>query len=166
MISALKQTISSDMKLLCQSGELKLASEILNGKEIGLYFAGNWCPMCRNFSPSLSEFLSKTKRNIQIILVPSDLEPDSFQTHLRSLHGSIYSLQYGDPLVDELKIKHRVWSGREVPKFGPDRRAGIPSIVLIDGKEDEILFLETEKYGTSELQRWDSLAESTTWTFN
>jgi len=129
-----------------------------------LYFAGAWCPMCSNFTPLLNQYYRSSVRNIEIIFVSSDFSKQSALDHFYKDQGSWYSLQYGDELIDELKRKFLIWSGRESPKFGTGRRAGVPSIVLINQSGEEVKFFNTERDGISALQEWSSMENTCAWT--
>ena len=47
------------------------SSTALEKKSVALYFAGEWCPMCRDFTPVLTEFM-KDKADKTVVFVSSD----------------------------------------------------------------------------------------------
>ena len=65
-------------------------------------------------------------------------------------------LESDAPLAATLKRRHGVWSGREAFNFlGSMRRSGVPCVVIIDRKGDEIAFLGGERYGAAALREWE-----------
>ena len=159
----------------------------LAGKSVALYFAGEWCPLCRTFTPALQHFYAQYKDVIEIIFISSDDseaeakkhylhqiagEGTDLEARIRKLQGSRalenhsskpparaqtawLSLGYGDPLADELKRKHRVWSGRETSKFGFRRRSGVPCVVVIKPDGEEASFIQGERFGAAALREWE-----------
>ena len=97
--------------------------------------------MCQRFEPSLRAF--RDAAGVTLIYVSSDLGDDT-----RRRAAQLDMLLVDDP--DVLKRKFNIWSGREVPTFGPGRRSGVPALVALDGD----LFLDAEKYGTSVFNQW------------
>ena len=131
----------------------------LAGKSVALYFAGEWCPMCRAFTPSLREYYQKHKNDVQVVFVPSDETAEAAERHFEASQGSWLALRFGDPLVKRLKLQHGVWSGRERGEFGmAKRRAGVPSLVIVDRAGNELKFLPAESEGVSVLGDWDATA--------
>mmetsp|Transcript_5117 Transcript_5117/g.5241 ORF Transcript_5117/g.5241 Transcript_5117/m.5241 type:complete len:196 (-) Transcript_5117:58-645(-) len=153
----------ADSVLVSKTGKLVKASKVLDGKEVGLYFAAQWCGLTRNFTPHITEFHEQTPRNIELILVSSDLDEKTYNEHFYKNCGNWYALQYNDPLNEYLKKKYRIWSGREKERLGSDRRAGIPSILVVTAQGDEVLFVEAEKRGGASLHEWAVLDSSAVW---
>jgi len=112
----MENNIFRNIKLINKSGEI-VSSQALHGKEVAIYFAGSWCPTCREFNPHLNDFYKSTSRNVQLIFASSDFDAASATNHFES-QGNWLSFIYGDPIIDELKQKYLVWSGRESSKFG------------------------------------------------
>ena len=157
-------------RLFNQTGRIVTCAD-LAGRSVAIYFAGEWCPLCRRFTPALREFYASFRESIEIVFVSSDETSHDAQKHYKhqlGLDGTHHhvdragwlALAFDDPLADELKRRHRVWSGREVHKFGSRRRAGVPSIVVIkpDGEEDS--FIQGERFGAAALREWEPDARS------
>ena len=96
---------------------------------------------------------------MQLVFISSDSTAEDAQQHYEHQQGGWVALAWDDPLAASLKRRHRVWSGREVGTFGYDRRAGVPSIVVIDPKGAELAFLPTERFGSAALKEWDPQAQ-------
>ena len=160
---SLSQNMFSNVSLLSKSGELVKALDVLKGKEVALYFAAAWCPMCRHFTPLLNQYYRNSGRKIELIFVSSDFSKQSALEHFNNDQGDWYSLQYEDALNDELKRKFLIWSGKESSKFGTGRRAGVPSIVLINENGEEVKFFTTERDGISALDEWSSMSNTCAW---
>jgi nucleoredoxin len=137
----------------------KVTCGMLSGKTVALYFAGEWCPLCRRFTPALKKFYKEHGDNVEIIFISSDDSREEAENHYRhqtsSASTSWLALAYDDPLTETLKRKHRVWSGREVETFGRQRRAGVPSIVVIGSEGNEQNFIQGERFGAAALHEWE-----------
>ena len=51
----------------------------LGGKSVALYFAGEWCPLCRRFTPALHSFHEQYRDTMQVVFVSSDMSQDDAQ---------------------------------------------------------------------------------------
>ena len=115
--------------------------------------------MChRRFTPALRDFYRRFEHSpnpIEVVFVSSDSTAHDAGKHFAGAHGSWLSLAWGDPLAAALKRRHRVWSGREVGTFGASRRAGVPSVVVINPQGEELAFLAGERYGAAALMEWE-----------
>ncbi|KAL8605070.1 hypothetical protein ACOMHN_018871 [Nucella lapillus] len=101
--------------------EVVEAEEVLKGNIVGLYFAANWCPPCKFFTPELIktyERLKEAGRKFEIIFVTSDRSADSFQQHVGCMPW--LTIPFDDPRLQQL-----------TNQFGID---GIPSLVMLDEK--------------------------------
>lgn len=90
-------------------------------KLIALYFAANWCPACRQFTPQLVEYYNRVKAEhpeFEIILVSGDPSAAGMEAHIRS--GRMPW-----PAVDFEKLP-----GKEsLKKYGGQ---SIPCLVVVD----------------------------------
>ena len=158
------QNIFSNSSLISKTGLISSASHPFQGKEVALYFAAAWCPMCANFTPHLKEFYNNNARNVEIVLISSDLSKESAEAHFLRDNGDWLSVAYGDDILDVLKARFKIWSGREASKFGHHRRSGIPSLVLITESGDELAYLNTERDGKEIFKQWENLPQENKWT--
>lgn len=114
----------------------------LGGKQVALYFAADWCPLCRRFTPALRAFYEAHAAELQIVFVSSDASPRAAARHFRD-QGNWLMLAKSDPLIPELKRRYGVWSMREdgefnVPGAPSRRRGGLPSVVVISPEGEEV----------------------------
>ncbi|KAG8341522.1 Redoxin AhpC TSA family putativelike Thioredoxin like domain [Trypanosoma vivax] len=77
-MSGLSKFIPSTIKLLSKKDQVPLSD--LAGKVVLLYFSASWCPPCRGFTPTLSEFYEKyhASKNFEVIFVSWDEEEADF----------------------------------------------------------------------------------------
>ncbi len=101
----------------------EVSSSVLEDKDyVLLYFSAEWCPPCRQFTPSLVGFYDQhaDEANLEIILVSSDGSAEDMQNYMRN---------YG---MDFLAVPHaRVGPSRLSEKYGV---LGIPRLVALDGE--------------------------------
>ena len=137
-----------------KSGATIDGCSVLANHSVALYFAGEWCPLCRRFTPALREFHRQDKDTSSIVFVSSDASREDATTHFaNSLHSDgIFQVGWESDLAASLKRKHRVWSGREIGTYGPNRRSGVPCVVVIDSAGEELTFLGGERYGAAALR--------------
>lgn len=130
-------------------------SNRLSNKRVAFYFAAGWCPMCTSFEPSLLKFREeavKSDKPVEIIYVPSDRSA-SDQVKRAAAMGML-SVPFGKD-ADDLKMKHKVWSGSEAVKLGFGRRSGVPALVVLDGENgEELAFIAAESQGVRSLSSW------------
>mmetsp|Transcript_63215 Transcript_63215/g.150758 ORF Transcript_63215/g.150758 Transcript_63215/m.150758 type:complete len:229 (-) Transcript_63215:48-734(-) len=132
--------------------QVSLAS--LQGESVALYFAGEWCPMCRDFTPVLKAFVEANPGR-RVIFISSDFSAEEYEHHRGSMGADWLALPYNAPEQDALKQKHRLWGGREAPKFGKDRRGGLPALVVVDPSTGvELRYLDAESQGAKALLEW------------
>jgi nucleoredoxin len=93
----------------------------LSNKFVLVYFSAHWCPPCRGFTPSLSEFYQKMKSKdsspFEIVFVSSDKDESSFNEY------------YGEMPFASLPYAERDIKGKLSSKFGV---AGIPMLIVLD----------------------------------
>lgn len=103
------------------SGQTVEAEEALKGKVVGLYFAANWCPPCKFFTPELTktyEHLKENGKNFEVVFVTSDRSSESWQQHAGCMPW--LAIPFDDPRLQQI-----------TSQFGID---GIPSLVILDEK--------------------------------
>jgi len=119
--------------------------------------------MCTSFEPSLTEFLQTAKdsgKEVELIYVPSDRSPENALQRGKAL--GMACVPYGED-ADKIKKEFRVWAGSESGKLGTDRRSGVPAIVVLDSKGDEMAFLAAESQGPAALKSWPLDEETGVW---
>jgi nucleoredoxin len=137
-------------------GETLLQGEALaqrlHHKQVALYFAAGWCPMCTRFEPALLQFREKAAAitPVEIIYVSSDRTATDQAKRVADLH--MLSIPFG--ATAELKKKYRIWSGSESGTFGTGRRSGVPALVVLDRDGHELAFLAAEAKGVAALRDW------------
>jgi ubiquitin len=111
---------------LVKDGKTVDTSSLVKGKKVvAIYFSAHWCPPCRGFTPTLSEFYKKADENeLEIIFVSSDSDESSFDDYFGSMPWS--ALPYSD----------RDRKGALASKYGV---RGIPSLIVLDGATGETL---------------------------
>ena len=74
MLAATPATAScvfENARLYNESGHMVTCDD-LGGLSVALYFAGEWCPLCRRFTPALRAFREKWSGSVQIVFISSD----------------------------------------------------------------------------------------------
>mmetsp|Transcript_7400 Transcript_7400/g.23213 ORF Transcript_7400/g.23213 Transcript_7400/m.23213 type:complete len:154 (-) Transcript_7400:77-538(-) len=126
----------------------------LGKKSVALYFAGEWCPMCRDFTPELKAFTDGSPEK-QVVFVSSDFSSEEFEHHRSTMGEGYLAVPYGSAKQDELKRSFRIWGGREKGTFGEGRRSGLPSLVVVDAASGaELQHLDAEAQGKAVLEKW------------
>ena len=90
-------------------------------KLIGLFFAGNWCPGCRKFTPQLVEYYNRVAAahpEFEIVFVSSDRSASAMEKYMRDANMPW-------PAVKFEKIEGK----EELKKYAG---SGIPCLVLLD----------------------------------
>ena len=83
--SNLLSLLPEGTELLSHAGTVKLSKE---SKRIALYFSAHWCPPCRQFTPILADFYTKSikeNKSLEIIFVSSDKDAASFAEYFKSM---------------------------------------------------------------------------------
>jgi len=143
------------------------ADKALAGKEVAIFYAGEFCPVCRDFTPKLKEFFDKRNeegRPLEVIFLSADASEEAALKHFQRSHGDWLRLDFSDPLSTELKRKYRIASRvpHELQLLSAEekrtRRSGVPAVLLIKPDGTEIQFFNTEQLGRAALDPWDSMA--------
>jgi len=138
-------------------------AELLANKRVAYYFAAGWCPMCTSFEPSLIKFQKTAKdagKDVALIYVPSDRSAESALQRGKAL--GMASVAFGEG-ADKIKKEFRIWAGSESGKLGTGRRSGVPALVVLDDKGDEMAFLPAESQGAAALKSWNLDEEKGVW---
>ncbi|XP_065183774.1 nucleoredoxin-like [Sycon ciliatum] len=110
--------------------EVPTASLAGEGKVIGLYFSGQWCPPCKAFTPVLLAFYHAFKTSsergelLDVVFISSDRNKESFHEYYSEMpwHAMPYECREKKA---ELTRKFRI--------------TGIPSLVLVDGQTGKVI---------------------------
>jgi nucleoredoxin len=108
-------------KLLISVDKEALTKEVMKDKDIVLlYFSASWCPPCKRFTPTLSDFYNKhCKGNrVEIVYISSDYDVPSFAEYYNKMPWC--SL----PPTDTAHIKQKIADRLRI--------SGIPSLVALD----------------------------------
>merc|ERR1711920_260919 len=107
-----------------------------------------WCPACKVFLPSLFTLYEEAKDNdkpMEVIYVSSDKSAEQKDKYMEK-HGSWLSIPYeNNDARALLKKKYGCFAGAEAGDFpGTERRAGIPSIVIIGPNGEEHVHMDCD----------------------
>ena len=119
--------------------------------------------MCTSFEPSLMQFRQAAKdsgKDLELIYVPSDRSAENVIQRAKALNMA--SVPFGED-ADKLKKDFRIWAGSESVKLGSGRRSGVPALVVLDEKGDEMAFLPAESKGVAALNAWPLDEEKGVW---
>ena len=90
-------------------------------KLIGLFFAGNWCPACRKFTPQLVEYYNRVAAahpEFEIVFVSSDRSGAAMEKYMRDAIMPWPAVKY-EKIAEKEELKRYAGSG-------------IPCLVLVD----------------------------------
>ncbi|XP_077544561.1 nucleoredoxin-like protein 2 [Haemaphysalis longicornis] len=83
-----------------KDGDQHLADTVLSDKKvICLYFAAQWCPPCRMFTPFLANAYKDAKKenlSIEVIFISQDGNRNDMMAHMQFSHGDWYALRFAD----------------------------------------------------------------------
>mmetsp|Transcript_19543 Transcript_19543/g.24633 ORF Transcript_19543/g.24633 Transcript_19543/m.24633 type:complete len:150 (-) Transcript_19543:55-504(-) len=121
-----------------------LATPLSTSQVIGLYFASSWCPDCTPITPKLRMMYEgqSSDKKLEVVYVSSDNTEEQMKNSLSASHGQWSCIPFDSAERSELKRKFGVCAGKEVRELGmspSDRKFGIPTLILIDSKSEEIL---------------------------
>ena len=123
----LAEDLSGDLVRL-QDDEIVSASDALEGKDIvAVYYSAHWCPPCRAFTPSLSEFYDEASAeypNFQLVFMSSDRSAEAMKEYM----------EWGDMNFPAVRFDAREDSG-----LGKHSARGIPYLVVLDAEGNQIL---------------------------
>ncbi|XP_077553497.1 nucleoredoxin-like protein 2 [Haemaphysalis longicornis] len=104
--------IFKNKMLIKKDGEQHSADTVLSDKKlICLYFAAQWCPPCRMFTPVLTNAYKDAKKenlSIEVIFMSGDQTVNDMMAHMRSSHGDWYALRFADRLQSEIEERYMV----------------------------------------------------------
>ncbi|KAH6940547.1 hypothetical protein HPB50_000568 [Hyalomma asiaticum] len=107
--------------LIKKDGKSFPADTALRGKQlICLYFAAQWCPPCRMFTPVLANVYKDAREDnlsIEVVFISADRNKQDMLNYMRASHGDWYGLPFDDPLQAELQDRFKV--------------AGVPTLLVM-----------------------------------
>jgi len=92
-----------------KQGDRVNPDEVLAGKEVAIFYAGEFCPSCRNLTPKLREFFDKRNREgrpLALIFLSADQDEEAALAHFQRAHGDWFRLGFHDPLATSLKKRY------------------------------------------------------------
>jgi len=105
-----------------QGSNMSFSPSNFNGKTVGLYFSGHWCPPCRMFTPQLAQWykgLRKNGRNdIEIVFVSSDRDQSGFEEYYSEMPQTWGAVAPTSEYRTVLRNKYEI--------------RGIPTLVLVN----------------------------------
>lgn len=116
--------------LLNAAGE-EVKRESLEGKVIGIYFSAEWCPPCRNFTPSLVQFRNYHSEKFEIVFVSSDRTADAMWAYMKNYNMDFLTLPFGSPDARKLAEKFGVRGIPHLAVVAPDG-----SVLAQNGRTD------------------------------
>uniref|UniRef100_A0A1I7U459 protein-disulfide reductase n=1 Tax=Caenorhabditis tropicalis TaxID=1561998 RepID=A0A1I7U459_9PELO len=78
---------------------------VFNGRLVGLYFSGHWCPPSRDFTPVLRDFHAQVEDDFEILFISSDNNEAEMNMYLQQYHGDWFHLEYKCPLGNSLETQ-------------------------------------------------------------
>uniref|UniRef100_A0A1I7U458 Thioredoxin domain-containing protein n=1 Tax=Caenorhabditis tropicalis TaxID=1561998 RepID=A0A1I7U458_9PELO len=82
--------------------------KLFNGKLVGLYFSGHWCPPSRDFTPVLRDFHAQVEDDFEVLFISCDNSKKEMSTFLEEYHGDWFNLRYGSKLGASFKEKLKI----------------------------------------------------------
>ncbi|MQL79567.1 hypothetical protein Taro_012021 [Colocasia esculenta] len=104
----------------------------LDGKTVGIYFSGHWCPTCRWFTLKLAVAYNElAPKGFEVVFVSSDRDEDSFQSYFSEVPWLAVPFSDAD-------VRARLNSLFKV--------RGIPHLVILDGSTGRVLMDDAVKF--------------------
>lgn len=125
-----------------------LASYFASSRIVGLYFASSWCPDCRPTTPMIKSVYESQNpttpddKKFEVVYVSSDTNEEEMMNYMSKSHGSWGFVPFHNEERNNLKRKFGVCAGKELFELGlssVERKFGIPTLILIDCKTEEVL---------------------------
>ncbi|CAF1478616.1 unnamed protein product, partial [Adineta ricciae] len=137
-------------QLLCHSTDYILTRQ-LQGKIIGLYFSGHWCPPSRQFTPKLVEFYNnmseEMRKHFEIVFISWDRDENEFNSYFNEMPW--LALPYSDRArKDTLGTKYDV--------------EGIPCLIVLSSSGQVITTEGVEEVSSGGYEcflRWASASQ-------
>lgn len=85
----------------------KVEPKVLDGKLVGLYFSGHWCPDCRRFTPRLITFRNLNQADIEMVLISHDKSETEMWTYMTTTKMPWVTAGYKTPAAEALKARFK-----------------------------------------------------------
>jgi hypothetical protein len=135
---------------LSKYSELLYALE--NSDLVALYFAASWCGMSTPISHALDEAfgdsdqiltLDGERKSLSIVFISSDRSLDDYNNYVSGRNW--IAIPYESPQRTQLKTHFKTCARPEVEKLGIDREREIPTIIVIDSRNHNVLTFDGVK---------------------
>ena len=139
------------------------------GQVLVLYFAAQWCPDCRAFTPVFRQFHRDVNGNgerVKVVWVSSESGTQDFDKTLAEDHGDYVALRFGDGRISDLKRRYGVCARKELAELmaAEARKGGIPTVAVVDAATGNVLSLDgqadIEELGVAAADKWLKLTQS------
>ena len=163
-----RQAMASEVPLLAEFSSL--AYPLAHSKLVGIYFAAAWCPVSTPVTEMINTYLGETLLrppessshvgsgtktglvDMSLVYVSSDRSQEAFD-HYLGTHW--IAIPYADePQRTSLKKHFRVCAKPEKERLGVDRKAGIPSLIIVNSETQEVL----TSHGEDDLEEYKDKA--------
>lgn len=128
---------------------LKASLEMTNVPILALYFASSWCPDCQQSAPFVTKIYNSqqeqegdSKKLFDLMYVSSDRTKSEMEENLSSTPNWLYVPFDNEEERSDLKRHFGACASKEVSMLGmkpEDRKSGIPTLLLIEKKTEQIL---------------------------
>ncbi|KAF1768754.1 hypothetical protein GCK72_000567 [Caenorhabditis remanei] len=73
---------------------------VFDGRIMGFYFSGAWCPGCLWFTPVLRNFYSQVEEDFEILFISADETEQQMKLYQQQYHGNWFHLPYKSQLAN------------------------------------------------------------------
>lgn len=84
-----------------------VSTQVLDGKLVGLYFSGHWCPDCRRFTPRLITFRNLNQADIEIVLISYDKSEAEMWNYMSTTKMPWVTAGYKSASAEALKARFK-----------------------------------------------------------
>ena len=103
-------------------------AQALKGKTVALYFAADWCPPCRQFTPTLAKFYDRVRnfrhKNLEVVWVSASRDESGFNGYFGQMPWLAQPFAERQ-LFEQLRATYKVKS--------------FPTLVFVDGHTGRVI---------------------------
>uniref|UniRef100_A0A7S2K259 protein-disulfide reductase n=1 Tax=Leptocylindrus danicus TaxID=163516 RepID=A0A7S2K259_9STRA len=171
--AALKKAMAeSEKEMTAALSRFPYVNEVLDSSElIALYFAASWCPESEPITELLADtftpdMLGQTnnesgKSLFEIVYVSSDDNIGQVERYISpKWKWRVVPFESESNERTELKRYFKTCAAREASALEVDRKNGIPTLIIIDGKTHAVLtsdgVSDVREFGKEAFERWQS----------